>query len=272
MSKAIEAAATGRDGKKAPRDTAAVFALAMVLAALAGFVDATGYIHFHHLFVSFMSGNSTQAMVAAAQDDIPKLIVVGRTILLFVVGVAIGETVGEVSTRWGRSAVLLLETVLLGAALASLQLRWGEGWTSAALALAMGVQNAAVHKAEGISVALTYVTGTLVHVGRGIAKALRGEAPWHAVLAVRRAVDRPGLRRLRRRGDRRALAGAGAARRGRRQPRARAVGPGERGDRARRRAGLSPQNLETRPAPPTSSRQPSTRSQFAECCSKPNQP
>ena len=182
MTKAMEAAATGRDGKKAPRDTAAVFALAMVLAALAGFVDATGYIHFHHLFVSFMSGNSTQAMVAAAQDDIPKLIVVGRTILLFVVGVAIGETLGEVSTRWGRSAVLLLETVLLGAALASLQLRWGEDWTSAALALAMGVQNAAVHKAEGISVALTYVTGTLVHIGRGISKALRGEAPWHAVL------------------------------------------------------------------------------------------
>ena len=181
MSKAIEEA-VGSNGKGAQPEAAAVFAVAMILAALAGFVDATGYIHFHHLFVSFMSGNSTQAMVAAAQGDLAKLEVVGRTIVLFVVGVAIGETVGEVSTRWGRSAVLLLETMLLGAALASLQLSWGEGWTSAALALAMGVQNAAVHKAEGISVALTYVTGTLVHVGRGIAKALRGEAPWHAFL------------------------------------------------------------------------------------------
>ena len=56
----------------------------------------------------------------------------------------------------------------------------------------MGVQNAAVHKAEGISVALTYVTGTLVHVGRGIAKALRGEAPWHAVLPFVGLVGGPG--------------------------------------------------------------------------------
>lgn len=164
------------------RRQAEVFGLAMTLAALAGFVDATGYIHFHHLFVSFMSGNSTQAMVAAAGEDLATLFVFGRTIILFVLGVTIGECVGAISSRWGRPLVLTLEAALLGAALASLHLGLGEGWTSAALALAMGVQNAAVHKAEGISVALTYVTGTLVHVGRGVAEALRGAAPWHAAL------------------------------------------------------------------------------------------
>ena len=106
MTKAIEAAATGRDGKKAPRDTAAVFALAMVLAALAGFVDATGYIHFHHLFVSFMSGNSTQAMVAAAQDDMSQARSSSRApSSCSSLGVTIGETVvASLSTRWGRSA------------------------------------------------------------------------------------------------------------------------------------------------------------------------
>lgn len=46
----------------------------------------------------------------------------------------------------------------------------------------MGVQNAAVHNAERISVAVTYVTGTLVHVGRSLAHAQRGMAPWHAAL------------------------------------------------------------------------------------------
>lgn len=172
----------GAAAQDARRNQGEIFALAMILAALAGFIDATGYIHFQHLFVSFMSGNSTQAMVAAAQGDLSKFEVVGRTIVLFVAGVAIGETVGAGSARWGRTAVMFLETALLGVALASLHLRWSEGWTSAALALAMGVQNAAVHKAEGISVALTYVTGTLVHVGRGISKALRGEAPWVAIV------------------------------------------------------------------------------------------
>ena len=182
MTKAIDDAGECPRGEDTSRGPTAAFALATTLAALAGFVDATGYIHFRHLFVSFMSGNSTQAMVAAAGGDLPTLEVVGRTIVLFVVGVTLGETVGVVSTRWGRSAVLLTETMLLGVALASLRLGWGEGWTSAALALAMGAQNAAVHKAGGISVALTYVTGTLVHVGRGIAKSLCGAAPWNAAL------------------------------------------------------------------------------------------
>lgn len=165
-----------------PSGQGRVFVLAMILAALAGFVDATGYIHFRHLFVSFMSGNSTQAMVAAAAGDLPKLVLVGRTILLFVAGVTVGELCGALSERWGRTFVLLLEVLLLGTALGAL--RWGsaEGWIAAALALAMGVQNAAVHKAEGISVALTYVTGTLVHVGRSVAKAVRGAGPWRAAL------------------------------------------------------------------------------------------
>ena len=95
-----------------PRETLSVFILAMSLAALAGFIDATGYIHLHHLFVSFMSGNSTQAMVAAAQADGPKFAAVGRTILLFVCGVAVGELIAALSARWGRPLVLAVEVLL----------------------------------------------------------------------------------------------------------------------------------------------------------------
>ena len=180
MTKAIDEAGTSRGVES--RSQGAVYAMAMGLAALAGFVDASGYIHFHHLFVSFMSGNTTQAMVAAAQDDWPRLAIIARTIVLFVLGVTIGETIDATSSRWGRPLVLLFETSLLGAALASLRLGWGETWTSAALALAMGTQNAVVHEAEGISVALTYVTGTLVHIGRTAAQALRGVTPWSTAL------------------------------------------------------------------------------------------
>jgi uncharacterized membrane protein YoaK (UPF0700 family) len=50
------------------------------------------------------------------------------------------------------------------------------------LTLAMGVQNASIHKAANIAVGLTYVTGTLVHFGRALAEALRGVAPWRAML------------------------------------------------------------------------------------------
>lgn len=171
----------GTDAERG-RAEASVYALATCLTVLAGFVDATGYIHFHHLFVSFMSGNSTQAMVAAAAGDGAKLAVVGRTILLFLGGVIGGELLAALSPRWGRPLVLLVETMLLGIALATLRPAVGEAFAASAMALAMGVQNAAVHKAEGVSLALTYVTGTLVHVGRGVAAALRRASSWRAVL------------------------------------------------------------------------------------------
>ena len=38
--------------------------LAAILAALAGMVDVIGYLHLKGLFISFMSGNSTQLAAA----------------------------------------------------------------------------------------------------------------------------------------------------------------------------------------------------------------
>ncbi len=162
------------------------FALAICLAALAGFVDATGFITFDHLFVSFMSGNSTEGAVDVAAGS-AHAAVVGRAVAVFVGGVTLGELVGSAGGRWGRPLVLLVEALCLWAAVA---IGHGgghdggghDGVLASLLGLAMGVQNASVHKADGISVALTYVTGTLVHVGRTLAGALRGAQSWGDIL------------------------------------------------------------------------------------------
>ena len=158
------------------------FALAVCLAALAGFIDANGFISFGGLFVSFMSGNSTQGAVDAAAGGahLPGIL---RAIAAFVGGVTLGELVGAVGGRWGRPLVLLLETACLWAA-AGLGHGGnpGGGALATLLGLAMGVQNASVHQADGISVALTYVTGTLVHVGQKLADALHGVRPWGDIL------------------------------------------------------------------------------------------
>lgn len=76
--------------------------------------------------------------------------------------------------RGSCSLVLVFEALLLVAAVVAND--WGVWLLLPALilAIAMGVQNAAIHRAGGISVALTYVTGTLVHFGRAIAGALTG--------------------------------------------------------------------------------------------------
>ena len=45
----------------------------------------------------------------------------------------------------------------------------------AALALAMGLQNSVLRQAGGAKVTLTYVTGTLVNLGHGLADAVLGQ-------------------------------------------------------------------------------------------------
>ncbi len=77
--------------------------------------------------------------------------------------------------------VLAIETVLLGAALAAARAQAGDAVVTSLLAFAMGAQNASVHRSEGVDVALTCVAGMIVHVGRAIAHALRGDGGWRTV-------------------------------------------------------------------------------------------
>ena len=158
------------------------YPLSLVLAALAGAVDAVGYVHWHGLFVSFMSGNSTIFGAAAASADWHAAIISLCVIGGFVAGVVAGEMLAGVTGTRARPAVLLVEAVLLGGGAIAAVFGARELVAAPILSLAMGIQNASVHRAGGISVALTYVTGTLVHVGRGLAKALHGTGRWFAVL------------------------------------------------------------------------------------------
>ena len=98
--------------------------------------------------------------------------------LIFVVGVIVGELLRAATGRWDRSVVLGAETLLLGLAYAAALKHWGEAATATITGLAMGAQTAAVHKAASLTVSLTYVTGTLVNRGRSLVKAPFGEAPW----------------------------------------------------------------------------------------------
>ncbi len=155
--------------------------LAAALAALAGFVDAVGFVHWRDLFVSFMSGNSTMLAAAAAAGNGAALLsalVIGG----FVAGVVVGELLDAAIGRRGGEAVLLAVAVLLAAAAASVNAGARETLSATMLSLAMGLQNATMHRAGGVNVALTYVTGTLVNIGRGVAKALLESGPWSATL------------------------------------------------------------------------------------------
>lgn len=151
--------------------------LAMTLSALAGYVDAVGFMTLGGFFVSFMSGNSTRLGVGLSMGEWEHAAIAFGLIALFVVGVVIGATVSRRFGEERRSAVLAAEAglLLVGAGLCTL------GWREAgmvAVVMAMGVENAVFQRQGDVGVGLTYMTGTLVRMGQRIATALHGGARW----------------------------------------------------------------------------------------------
>lgn len=147
--------------------------LALVLMAVAGSVDAIGFLKLDHFFVSFVSGDSTQLAVALSRGDWSKASAPALIVGSFFTGVVTGRLIVAWAAGWCRQAVLLTEAVLLTLAVLT-------GGSTVGLivpmVLAMGIQNAAVHKAGQTKLALTYVTGTVVNCGEKFAEALIGRA------------------------------------------------------------------------------------------------
>lgn len=149
-------------------------ALAACLSALAGYVDAIGFLKLGGFFVSFMSGNSTRMAVGLAEGT-PQAAEGAGLIAAFVAGVVAGSLTGRLARRHGRAAVLLLVALLLAAAAAL-------GQTDATLAamgllvMAMGAENAVFERDGEVRIGLTYMTGTLVKIGQRLTTALMGGA------------------------------------------------------------------------------------------------
>lgn len=146
---------------------------AAVLAALAGYVDAIGFLELGGFFVSFMSGNSTRLAVGLAEAN-GHALVAGGLIAAFVGGVVLGSLVGRFAGEGRRKASVVATVAVLLAAAAGLG---GLGVGPAAMALlavAMGAENAVFQREGEVSIGLTYMTGTLVKLGQRLTDALLG--------------------------------------------------------------------------------------------------
>jgi uncharacterized membrane protein YoaK (UPF0700 family) len=154
------------------RAAARVKLLAAGLAALAGFVDATGFIKLGGFFVSFMSGNTTRLAVGLATNASAALESAGL-ITGFVLGVMLGTLVGRLTKKLRASLLLLLVAGLLALA----ALLNDAGFSAAAIAamvLAMGAENTVFEREGEVHIGLTYMTGALVKFGQRLAGALTG--------------------------------------------------------------------------------------------------
>src|SRR6202158_4361363 len=96
-------------------DTRRNIALACALSALAGYVDAIGFLHLGGLYVSFMSGNSTRMGVELAQGQWVAAAASLGLIVLFVIGAAAGSLIVLGHGVHRQPWVLLAEAALLAA-------------------------------------------------------------------------------------------------------------------------------------------------------------
>ena len=153
--------------------------VALTLAWVGGFVDATGYLVLFLMFTAHMSGNSIAMGVHVGQEEWGRAFHRFFPIPLYVLGVFLGAAAGEVLTRGGvRNAFALvigLEVLLLllfmafgHLVLTRILSRTEGGWPFYALAtlpaLAMGVQNATLRRVGSMPVRLTYITGVLTNM------------------------------------------------------------------------------------------------------------
>jgi uncharacterized membrane protein YoaK (UPF0700 family) len=140
--------------------------LAIALAALAGFVDATGFLSAGGYFASFMSGNTTRLGVDLVQEPARALLPAGL-IGGFVAGVILGALVAEAGGARRKTRVLALCAGLLTVA-AALDPVSRIGFLAASV-LAMGALNNAFRRNGEVAVGVTYMTGALVRFGQGLA-------------------------------------------------------------------------------------------------------
>ena len=148
--------------------------LAYGIAALAGFVDATGFLAADGYFVSFMSGNTTRLGVDLATWPetalTPALLIAG-----FVCGVAAGAVVAELSGVRRKSGVLALSAALLAVAATGHVLALTPVFLGGSV-VAMGAINNAFRRDGEVAVGVTYMTGALVRFGQGLAARLMGQS------------------------------------------------------------------------------------------------
>ena len=153
-----------------------VIGLAAAFSAVAGYVDAIGFLLTGGFFVSFMSGNTTRLAIGVASGSAAAGFAAGL-IALFVHGVVLGTLAGRWVPTRRHPAVLLVVTLLLATA-ALIAAAGGGRLAVIPMVLAMGAENTVFAEDGEIRIGLTYMTGTLVKLGKRLTTALLGGDRW----------------------------------------------------------------------------------------------
>jgi uncharacterized membrane protein YoaK (UPF0700 family) len=158
--------------------------LAICLALVAGYVDAYGFIALG-VYVSFMSGNTTQTGSLTGQGNVAAALPSALAIVFFLFGSFAGNWLSHSGLRQSRRLLFGAVSALLAVIIGVTQLGWLDAKAGiAALCLAMGLMNTTLSRVGAEPVSLTFVTGALNKLGQHLALCVRrapladAQGPW----------------------------------------------------------------------------------------------
>ena len=133
---------------------------AVLLALIAGFTDTVGYLRYH-AFAGLMTGNTILFGIDVADQKFGNAGYHGAIIAVFLLGVMLAQALLRsgvpVWAALGVAAALLVLCGVLDDHLASL-----------VLPLAMGLQNSAANRFNGVALNTVFITGNIQKVGEGL--------------------------------------------------------------------------------------------------------
>ncbi|MCU1281386.1 MAG: transrane protein YoaK [bacterium] len=155
-------------------------AVAVLLSAVAGFVDIVGWLTLAHVYSANMTGNTIHLAQGITQHRGVETLGRAWPILCFVLGLFVSELVYEVMQRRGApagaSVTLGIEALFIGLVVIAFPLPPDSEVATAAglrffvpvglLSTAMGLQNATLVRVGASSVYTTHVTGNLTRLAR----------------------------------------------------------------------------------------------------------
>ena len=130
---------------------------AAALAIIAGYADTVGYLHFN-AFAGLMTGNTILLGIELATKQFARAGFHGVIIAAFLAGVIAAR--GVLRLGWHPS-VPLTATALLLVVCSFVAKNWG----AVLLALAMGLQNSAANRFNGVALNTVFITGNLQKLG-----------------------------------------------------------------------------------------------------------
>ena len=143
--------------------------LAVALAALAGFVDAIGFLYTGGFFTAFMTGNSTRMAVGLFTDGTVAAIAAAM-IATFIAGVILGTMARHHCAPKARLPLTIAGVALLLGTAALFGMAGAGAVAVGFTLLAMGMENTVFQREGQVSIGLTYMTGTLVKLGQALAR------------------------------------------------------------------------------------------------------